>query len=200
MKTKTAVVLVGIVVAAVAALSYASPYWTLHQMKVAAQESNISDMNEHVDYPALRESLKSQLRTAMNKELGSNLAVAGKSEDGATGALGATVGTLFAGAMVDGLVDALITPEAVSEIVKKGKNFTETNDRRRARDGDAPDTNLALAYKGWDKVVVTATSSEPGAEPVELHLQRASLFSWKLAGVILPLDRAALRGRSRSRR
>lgn len=109
--------------AAVAALSYASPYWTLHQLKVAAQETNAETMNKHIDYPALRDSLKSQMRAVMNKEVGSALLAADDSQDGNTaGALGASMGAMFAGAMLDQFVDALVTPEAIAEMMTKGND------------------------------------------------------------------------------
>lgn len=40
---------------------YASPYWTLHQMEAAAQRGDSQALSAYIDYPAVRENVKSQL-------------------------------------------------------------------------------------------------------------------------------------------
>ncbi|MBP7242894.1 DUF2939 domain-containing protein [Amaricoccus sp.] len=74
----------------------ASPWWTLHEMRAAAEARNAEALAAHVDFPALRESLKSELAAAM-------MAEAAETQDGAA-ALGVALGAALIGPLVEGLV------------------------------------------------------------------------------------------------
>lgn len=186
MKTRHIAFLGSVALGVLAAFLYASPYWTLHQLKVAAQETNASDLSKYIDYPALRDSVKSQMRAVMNKRVGSALLATGDSKDGdAVSALGASMGAVFASAMLDQVVDALVTPDAIAAVMTKGN--AQADGDAVAGDRDTSEVSVALAYKGWDTVVATVTNPEEGPESVDLHLRRAGLISWKLVGVTLPL-------------
>lgn len=68
-KWKFAAVLATLIVIASSMLWYLeSPAWTLKGMKDAAQSHDADAMNGYVDYPALRESLKSELMARMMVE------------------------------------------------------------------------------------------------------------------------------------
>ncbi|MET0517576.1 MAG: DUF2939 domain-containing protein, partial [Burkholderiaceae bacterium] len=63
MKLKTALGTLLALVPILALLSvYASPYWALHQMRAAAAAHDAAALAGQVDFPALRDSLKSGLR------------------------------------------------------------------------------------------------------------------------------------------
>jgi Protein of unknown function (DUF2939) len=54
MKRRSQVILIGLAVVALVATSYASPYWTLREMRNAIAEKDADAFSSHVDFPALR--------------------------------------------------------------------------------------------------------------------------------------------------
>jgi hypothetical protein len=96
-----------IVVVAALGYAYASPYIALDRLKRAADSRDVEAVNEYVDYPALRESLKSQVTGLLTRRLdvqrnGNPLA-----------ALGAMIGV----ALIGPLVDAYATPDGVAALL-----------------------------------------------------------------------------------
>lgn len=82
---------------------WGSPWWTLRQMKQAAEARDADKLAAYVDFPKLRESTKSQLRTRLMAEM---------EKPGAKEGMGA-LGAAFGIAMMGPMVDALITPDAL---------------------------------------------------------------------------------------
>lgn len=96
-KWKIAAVAAALIVIASSTLWYfESPAWTLKGMKDAAQSHDADALNAYIDYPALRESLKTELMARM-------MAEAQKDKSG-FGALGMALGSAMMGPMIDGLV------------------------------------------------------------------------------------------------
>ncbi|HEX8302418.1 DUF2939 domain-containing protein [Sphingomonas sp.] len=91
-----------LLIAAVAAGGWywASPWWALQSMKDAAEARDVTALSRHVDYPAVRASLKRQLRARMES---------GERDDGVLGAL-------VAGGIAERLVDIAVTPEGMRVI------------------------------------------------------------------------------------
>ena len=81
---------------------FGSPWWTLRQMQAAADKGDSAALAGHIDFAALRESLKGQLRVRFG---------ASRAEP-ELGALGAIVAT----GLADRIVDAAVTPEGMRAI------------------------------------------------------------------------------------
>jgi hypothetical protein len=155
----------------VAATSFASPWWTLHRLRAAVDRHDAEDVSAQVDFPALRDSVKSQLLGSISRDAASNAFAA--------------IGRAFARAVADPLVDAIVSPAGVAAMVEHGKvaigrptRDAGTHDAEPPRDKP----HYALHYRGWSHFAVTA---EDGGSFV---FRRAGLWSWKLAGIELPRD------------
>ena len=117
-----------------AAYWYWSPWLAIHQMRNAAKTGDATAFNDRVDYPLLRESLKGQLSAAIGtraserSESGSDIAKAG-----------AALGSLFATAMVDRMVDAFVRPESVMRIMQEGRLMPRRDSRAKTPDGTPSD-------------------------------------------------------------
>ncbi|ACC70814.1 DUF2939 domain-containing protein [Paraburkholderia phymatum] len=101
------IALVAIVVVAALGYAYASPYVALDRLKRAADSRDVETVNEYVDYPALRGSLKQQVTGLLTRRLdvqhnGNPLA-----------AIGAMIGV----ALIGPLVDAYATPDGVAALL-----------------------------------------------------------------------------------
>jgi hypothetical protein len=148
-----------------------SPGWTLHQMKAAADANDPDALNSYIDYPALREDLKAEIRGEM-------IAEANKDRSG-FGPLGLAIGT----AMTGPVVDRLVTPAGVRAALMAKRDLALIK--------AAPDAASAL-HIPHDPVIVrrglseflVASKRQPGSG---LLFKRHGL-SWKLSGVDLPPD------------
>ncbi|MDR5831291.1 DUF2939 domain-containing protein [Caballeronia sp. LP006] len=88
-------------------LVYASPYIALNRVKHAADARDAQTVNEYVDFPALRESLKEQVGALLTRRVdiqksGNPLAI---------------IGAMIGAALVGPLVDSYATPEGVAAIL-----------------------------------------------------------------------------------
>lgn len=101
------VTVVVIVVLIALAFAYASPYIALNRLKRAADARDAATVNEYVDFPALRESLKEQLGGLLRRRIGA------ESHGNPLAALGAMIGV----ALIGPLVDAYATPDGVAALL-----------------------------------------------------------------------------------
>ncbi|RAS37207.1 DUF2939 domain-containing protein [Paraburkholderia bryophila] len=101
------VTLVVIVVIAASAFAYASPYLALNNLKRAADARDAQTVNQYVDFPALRESLKQQVTGLLTRRLDAH------SNGNPLAAIGAMIGV----ALIGPLVDAYATPDGVAALL-----------------------------------------------------------------------------------
>jgi hypothetical protein len=153
----------------VAVTSFASPWWTLNRLRAAVERHDAEGVSAQVDFPALRDSVKSQLLGSIARDAGTNAFAA--------------IGQAFARAVADPLVDAIVSPAGVAAMVEHGK----VSIGKPTQDAGTPDAepprdkpHYALHYRGWSHFAVTA---EDGGSFV---FRRDGLWSWKLAGIELP--------------
>ena len=172
---------------AVGVASYASPYVALRRLTAAANARDAATVDQYVDYPALRISLKQQLSQWLRQRLDV------RHDRNPLTALGA----LFGMAMLSPLVDVYATPDGVAAILDgippraappappQPPDGTTAND-----DGGAPAPAHAegaahtAGYRGLDEFVVTYRPTGDDS-PYEAIFRRDGLFSWKLSAVDL---------------
>lgn len=172
---KTHLLATAAVAAALLALSsYASPYWTLHQMKTAIAEKDADGLSEHIDFPALRDSFKGQMMTMMNKRLGS----AGMENNPF-----AAMGQMMGAALVNQLVDAAVSPAGVMAMMEAGKVKPGARPALEANEQAAKETrDYSVDYRGWSKVAISTSQQDAG----RFILKRTGLWSWQLSALELP--------------
>lgn len=158
---------------ALVASAYAYPYYALHQMKTAIAERNVDALASHVDFPALRESIKGQLEKTMADSI-----KAATASDNPFAAMGQAMVTTMLGKMVD----AMVSPEGVAAMVSKSAVGADT-DKGVPAAGAQEKADYSVAYAGWDKFVVRAKTG--GDEKGGLVLQRHGLWNWKLSAIEL---------------
>lgn len=101
------VTLIVIVVIAALGFAYASPYLALNNLKRAADARDAQTVNQYVDFPALRESLKQQVTGLLTRRLDAH------SNGNPLAAIGAMIGV----ALIGPLVDAYATPDGVAALL-----------------------------------------------------------------------------------
>jgi len=108
-RTSKSVVITLLVVAVVAVLGviYASPYIALDRLKRAADARDAQTVDQYVDFPLLRESLKDQVGQLLTRKIdiqksGNPLAI---------------IGAMIGAALIGPLVDSYATPDGVAAIL-----------------------------------------------------------------------------------
>lgn len=106
----------------------ASPYWTLHQLREGVAGRDAARVAAFIDFPAVREDLKSDLSLAM-------MAHAAKDTGNAMGAAGMGLGMMLVG----GMVDQLVSPDGIRMVLagetKGVLNPDDVDDFEVVRDG-----------------------------------------------------------------
>ena len=195
------VTLIVIVVIAALGFCYASPYMALNTLKRAADARDAQTVNEYVDFPALRESLKQQVTGLLTRRLD----VQGNGNPFA--AIGAMIGV----ALIGPLVDAYATPDGVAALLNGMPPRGNPGERppvpagagnppaatAPAQEPAHPATGnngnsttppqppqTTAGYRGLNEFVVSYQHGAGDARYSAI-LRREGLFTWKLAAVNL---------------
>ncbi len=148
---------------------YASPQMTLKGMRDAAAANDADKLSGYIDYEALKTDLKSDLRRSVMTEVK-------KDDDSGMGALGAA----FAMALLDPLVDAMMSPEGM-EAMFNAKRAEEKKSGKPSLSAVAPGDDPTIERNGLDEFKVRNKADPDGA-----LVFRRDGFAWKLAGIDLP--------------
>jgi hypothetical protein len=166
----------------------AGPYLAVADIERGISDKDSARLAERVDFPTLRQNLKDQLKVTILKSAAREL------EDNPFGALATGLATT----LVDGLVDAFITPAGLASLMdgerpsvgsvssrsQSSPAQTPEPDQKQTQDRDLF-KNARHSYDSLSRFSVWV----PGKDGRETRfvLQRDGL-SWKLVNVILPLD------------
>jgi DUF2939 family protein len=163
----------GVVFAAV--WMYFTPYLAMNRLQKAARAGDTEALNELVDFPALRESVKTNVRSAVENSVSRShnpLAV---------------LGGLLAGAVASPLVDAFVTPSGIAALTegeRPGEGHRDAADSvARVR---VKNVKVKRGYENLDLFVVHFVDRNDGHEKLALLLRRDGIYHWKLSGVRLP--------------
>jgi hypothetical protein len=161
-----------LIIAAGVTWYWASPAWTLRQMKAAADADDPGALDAYIDYPALREDLKSEIEGQMTAEA--------KRHKSAFGSLGFAMGAAMAGPVVD----RLVTPAGMRAALKAKRDRALTKVAPQAASALHVPDDPVVVRRGLSEFLV-ASKQQPGSG---LVFKRHGL-SWKLSGVHLPPNR-----------
>ena len=197
-----------IVIAVIAALGfgYASPYMALNNLKRAADARDAQTVNEYVDFPALRESLKEQVTGLLTRRI----------EEHGNGNPFAAIGAMIGAALIGPLVDAYATPDGVAALLNgmpprgnpgerppvppgaaapapepappvagntaNGAASNAANPENNATPPQPPQTTAG--YRSLNEFAVTYQHGVGDARYSAI-LRREGLFTWKLAAINL---------------
>lgn len=163
-----------------AAAYFGSPFWTVHQMRSAAKARDGDRLAQYVDFPAVRESLKTQLTAGITK----------RADSEHSGNPVRSLGEALAVGMAGTLVEALVTRESMVRMMAEARPPSPT---RQPDAGGPPrerrrEVETDVAYEGLDQVRVAIKDEGSNRQPVIVVLSRQGLVSWKLTAIRLPDD------------
>jgi len=155
----------------------AAPYITVNQMKSAAESQNGEALSEHIDFPSVRQSLKDQMNAMFLKEMS-------KDENMKDNPF-AAIGMVFAGVMVDKMVDAYITPAGITQLMSGEKPKSKPEEGTSDGSNRKPLSDASMGYESLNKFVVKVKDAGGGESRFVLRRQG---ISWKLTEIIFPLQ------------
>jgi len=167
-----ALAVAALIIAAGVTWYFASPVWTLHQMKMAVDADDPAALDAYIDYPALRDDLKDEVMGRLAVE-------EGKDRTG-LGGLGVAIGRVVAGPVID----RVISPAGVRAALMAKQE--------QAQFGPAAPAASALRLPS-DPVIVRRSFSEflvaTKQQPMSGLVFKRHWLSWMLSGVELPAHR-----------
>lgn len=185
MKSNSLRAAVVLAVLAVAAFWYWSPFLAMHQMREAARAGDADTFNDYVDYSRLRESLKGQFSSRLTEKMASD-----PEPKNDFAKAGAALGSMFAIAMVDKMVDAFVRPETVMRSMQQGKVVPKRSPGSPASavtSDEAEKVMWTSERKSMDKLIVYANKpGQPENQRVGFVLERVGFVRWKLIEIRLP--------------
>ena len=150
---------VGLAVAAIAVFAIAwaaAPVFAAQALIRAAKAGDADRIEQLVDFPALRESLKEELTTEL------------------------------APMLLSGAIDATVTPEVVAQMVTTAEAPDPTvRDEPEPGDATdkGDDIHQSWGYRDLNAFAVTLTDRDHPDQRLALILERRGLFKWQLAAV-----------------
>ena len=167
---------IALAIAAVFLFGYfASPYLAASQLKAAVLAADADQLEKRVDFPAVRESLKSQLSAALLAKLQNDPEMKANPFAG--------LGVMMMPAIVDKAVDAYVTPEGLRAMAKGGKpgNPNATLDAE-----PNPDLVYTSEYVSLNRFRIKMKKKSTDELGPSFLFERRGLMSWILIKVELP--------------
>lgn len=156
----------------------AGPFLTINAIRDAVENRNTARLSRHVDFPALRSSIRLQVDDFLVSRAGADVQAS----------LFGAIALRIASGMAGSAVDTMVTPAGLAAMMG-GQTLWERVTGREVRvDPDAArsDPLEDAAYRFESPSRFTATIIDDNGEPVSFVLTRSGL-SWKLSDVRLPL-------------
>jgi hypothetical protein len=171
------IVVLGLIIFGGLAWYLVSPTYSLSQLREAALEGDMAEVRERVDFPAMRDSLKTELRA----KLEADMATSGKSKD-----VFAAAGSAIIMGMVDPMVDALATPQGIERLMA----VTQIEFGWKEVPAEKPKPlKWSIERDGFNRVLASP-SREGDDGSMSLVFERDG-WGWKLVGVDLDGEDAA---------
>jgi len=190
------VVSVVLVVLALAASSYFSPYYTIYQMKKAIDQRDAKAFSQYIDFPALRQNINEQLQAEVRHQLSTP-----STRDNPLAQLGAAIVSNVARPKLD----AEISPAGVMLMLRRGSlraaageepeadtpqaASPKSANRSAASSATTPDKVLAAREAHyWIRYTNASTViASNQARHIAFTFRRVGIWSWRLVGATLPL-------------
>jgi len=169
--------------------AFASPWLALRDLTQAFEDQDTRKIEKLIDFPELREDIKVTAKAAMMKSAAIEL----------EGDPFAAMGIMMANAIVDPIIDQVISPAGLQLLFSAGEmsggaDRVPVNIDAIARDlissGDGGETSRGIEvkteYVGINEFEVQVRNMEMFNETVSFYMRREGLGGWKVNGISIP--------------
>jgi Protein of unknown function (DUF2939) len=198
---RSAVIALSILTTVVSGGAYfVSPYYAIHEITTAARDKDFITLNEHVDYPAVRENLKDQVAAKVAAEV--------RRTSGASAAL-EMLESAAASAILDKVIDLVIRPDSLSRLLEAGSLQSPSSSKTKARrskvgtaataksagtgtDAQDPSADTTVGFHGFNRFEIAVRPRDKTIETVRFVLARRGFLHWDLIAVLIPMEDLSL--------
>lgn len=158
---------------------YASPYIALYNIKNAAEQKDVDKLSGYIDFPSVKQSIKDQVKAAMVEDI-----AASEKQDGFE-----ALGTMLAAAMIDPIIDGVVTPDGVALMLQGQKlDFDLSNDTSEDKTKTKnEDIDYKAGYLSFNRFKVQIIDADDPDESLDVIMHRDGL-SWKVTRISFSLD------------
>ena len=175
--------------------AFVSPWLALRDFAQAFENQDTRKIEKLIDFPELREDIKVTAKAAMIKSAAIEL----------EGDPFAAMGIMMANAIVDPIIDQVVSPAGLQLFFSAGemsggknglpesvnsiaKELTSSSDRDEMNQGidTAQGVEVKTDYIGINEFEVQVSNSEILDESVSFYMRREGLGGWKVDGVKFP--------------
>ncbi len=159
---------------AIAGIYFGSPYYAAYSLRSAALQADKDALDHKVDFPAVREGLKSQLSAALVAKMQNDPEMQDNPFVG--------LGILMMPAIVDRLVDVYVTADGISALMQ-GRS---PEDKKKLQQN--PYIESRSEYVGLDRFRVQIRNKTRNEDGPSFLFERQGFASWKMIKLELPAD------------
>ena len=169
--------------------AFASPWLALRDLTQAFEEQDTRKLEKLVDFPELREDIKVTTKAAMMKSAAIEL----------EGNPFAAMGIMMANAIVDPIIDQVISPAGLQLFFSAGEMSGGADgipenidaiarDLTPSRDGGEASRGIEVKteYVGINEFEVQVRNADMFNESVSFYMRREGLGGWKVNGIRVP--------------
>jgi hypothetical protein len=174
------IITVGVAVVIGASAYGLSPFLAFKQLRDAAKSGDRDRLEEVVDFPAVRENLKSQFTAGLVRSIGADPKMHGNPF--------AAVGALLVPAITDRIVDSIVTPDGIAAMLSQGKVSKPGGEpiSESTAANDPPDLETALSYRTLNRFHAELRRRDQPDTTLALTLERRGWFGWRLIRIDIP--------------
>ncbi|CAN5314513.1 DUF2939 domain-containing protein [soil metagenome] len=181
MNRKALIAIVAVVVGLFLVAYFGTPFLAVQGLISAAKAGDEAALEQRVDFPALRQSMKNEMNARLVAEMRKDLGDHGSALGG--------LGMLLAPSLISSAVDSLITPKAVAAMVTEAREPRASDAVGQTTpkpESSGDQIKRSYGFRDLDTFAVTLTDAQHPNRTLDLLLERRGVFFWKLAGVDLP--------------
>jgi hypothetical protein len=166
--------IVGVIIALLAGFYLASPWMASSALAKAAKEGDKAKLEALVDFPAVKEGLKSQMNSVMMSAMQNDPDLVGNPFAG--------LAAMMVPTMVNNAVDMMVTPEGIAAMAT-ARPTQKAAAEASVGAGKGLTPKLSQSYVTIDRFRSRAVQPENAKKYIDFVLERRGLFTWKLVKV-----------------
>lgn len=151
----------------------AGPYWIAGEIRDGIRAGDTAKLERHVDFPQVRDSLKQQLSAAITAR------AEAESGDNPFAQMAAGIAL----ALVDGMVDAFVTPAGLAGLSSGRAGGGSESPDGNGESRPEPFRNARYTWESHDRFAIRIPAEN--GEDVIFLLTRAGL-QWQMTSILLP--------------
>ena len=166
----------------------ASPWLTVNKLKEAFAKKDTRQIEKIVDFPELREDFKEVAKATVMTNAAKEL----------EGNPFAALGMMIANALIDPLIDSVISPAGLQALLSTGEMSVQPSDVLNENNSwsskestteefkPSPDLSVKMNYTDLNEFKIELSNKKVIAEPISLFMEREGFADWKVTGIDIP--------------